>query len=74
MIVTGVPAGSVVFIDGVQTSKAMEGKSRPRVLEVTPGAHTIEVRTGDSTAYRENAYVEKGEKRVVIVLSGGNRN
>ncbi len=70
MIVTGVPAGSVLFVDGVQTGQAAEGNVRTRVLKVAPGEHTLEVRMGDTVAYRENTYVASGDKRVITVLSG----
>lgn len=74
LIVTGVPAGSVLFIDGKQTGQATEGSNRTRVLEVEPGSHTLEVRMGDTVAYRETTYVAPGGKRVITVLSGNGRN
>jgi hypothetical protein len=70
LIVTGVPAGAALFIDGVQIGQAMETNKRTQVLEVAPGTHTLEVRTGDTVAYRESTYVEPGDKRVITVLSG----
>ena len=73
LIVTGVPAGSDLFIDGLQTGQAAQDGNRTRVLAVAPGAHTVEVKVGD-TAYRENTYVEAGQKRVITVLSGANRD
>jgi hypothetical protein len=30
----------------------------------------VEVRVGDTVAYRENTYVAQGEKHVISVLSG----
>lgn len=74
LIVTGVPADSVVFIDGLKTSQAAQAGNRSRVLEVAPGAHTVEVRMGDTVAYRESTYVEAGQKRVITVLSGASRD
>ena len=74
LIVTGVPAGSHLFIDGLQTGQATPAGKRTRVLEVAPGAHIVEVKMGDTVAYRENTYVEAGQKRVVAVLSGANRD
>jgi hypothetical protein len=68
-IVTGAPAGSLLFVDGVQTGQAtLAGK--PQVIQVAPGAHTLEVRVGDTVAYRETTYAGAGDKRVVTVLSG----
>jgi hypothetical protein len=59
-----------VFVDGVQSGQAKEVLNRPQKLEVAPGTHTIEVRMGDTVAYRENTYVAQGDKRVIAVLSG----
>jgi hypothetical protein len=74
LIVTGAPVGSTVFVDGVQAGQAKEVANRPQEVEVTPGAHILEVRMGDTVAYRENTYVTPGEKRVITVLSGTGRN
>jgi len=74
LVVTGVPAHSRVFVDGAQAGESSDLNNRTQVVEVTPGTHTVEIKTGDKTAYRESPYVEAGEKRVVIVLSGDNRN
>ena len=74
LIVTGAPAGSILFLDGVQAGQAAEGSNRPQVLEVAPGTHTLEVKMGDTVSYRENTYVAQGDKRVVTVLSGASRN
>jgi hypothetical protein len=70
LIVTGAPVGSIVFVDGVQSGQAKEVINRPQTVEVSPGIHTLEVRMGDTVAYRENTYVAQGDKRVVSVLSG----
>lgn len=73
LIVTGAPTGSVLFIDGMQTGDPTESSKRTHDLVVAAGTHTIELRTGDTTVYRENVYVAPGDKRVVTVLSGVNR-
>jgi hypothetical protein len=73
LIVTGAPKGSIVFIDGAQQGHLTEANGQPQVLIVASGAHTVEVRIGDSVVYREDTYVKSGEKRVVAVLSGSNR-
>jgi hypothetical protein len=72
LIVTGAPVGSMVFVDGVQAGQAKEVANRPQEIEVAPGTHILEVRMGDTVAYRENTYVTPGEKRVISVLSGRN--
>lgn len=74
LIVTGVPAGSVLFVDGVQIGQAAQGGGRSRVLDVAAGTHTVEVKTGDTVAYRESTYVGPGDKRVITVLSGNSRD
>ena len=73
LIVTGVPAGSIVFIDNVQSGQAAELSDKPQVLTVAAGEHILEVRTGSAVVYREQTYVGSGEKRVIKVLSGSSR-
>lgn len=70
LVVTGVPPGSTLFVDGVPLGQPSDGSSRSRILEVSPGMHTLEVKMGDTVAYRENAYVGMGDRRVITVLSG----
>ena len=71
-IVIGAPVGSQVFVDGVQAGQPKEVAKQPQAVEVTPGTHVVEVRVGETVAYRENAYVTPGEKHVISVLSGRN--
>jgi hypothetical protein len=73
IIVTGAPAGSLVFIDGAQSGQPTVSNDHPQVLIVTAGAHKVEIHVGDSVVYREDTYVALGEHRVVIVLSGISR-
>ncbi len=73
LIVTGAPAGSIVFIDDVQKGQLAELNDQPQVLDTTEGAHKIEVRIDDKVVYREDTYVSNGDKRVITVLSGSNR-
>jgi len=70
LIVTGAPAGAILFVDGTQVGHATEANNRTQVLRVAPGTHLLEVKVGESVSYRENTYVAVGEKRVVTVLSG----
>lgn len=69
LVVTGAPAGALLFVDGAVAGQEVEAK-KPQSLPVTPGTHMLEVRVGDAVAYRENTYVAVGEKRLVQVLSG----
>ena len=70
IIVTGATAGSIVFVDGLQTGQATALNDHPRVVTVAPGAHKVEIHVGDAVVYREDAYVAQGERQVVRVLSG----
>jgi hypothetical protein len=74
LIVIGAPVGSQVFVDGVQAGQPKAVAKQPQEVEVTPGTHILEVRVGDTVAYRENTYVTPGEKHVISVLSGTGRN
>jgi len=73
IIVTGAPAGSIVFVDGLQTGQATAINDHPQVLNVAAGAHKVEIHVGDTVVYREDTYVGPGEHRIVRVLSGSNR-
>ncbi len=72
-IVTGAPAGSIVFIDDVQRGQAAEMNDKSQEIDVAPGEHKVEVRFGETVVYRENTYIKNGERIVVTVLSGSNR-
>jgi hypothetical protein len=73
LIVTGAAADSIVFVDDIQKGQAVAANDKTQVVIVSEGAHTVEVRMGDRTVYRENVFVQNGEKRVVLVLSGSRR-
>jgi hypothetical protein len=73
IIVTGAPAGSIVFIDGQQTGQPATLNDHTQVLNVAAGAHKVEIHVGDGVVYREDTYVGLGEHRLVRVLSGLNR-
>jgi hypothetical protein len=73
IIVTGAPAGSILFVDGLQTGQATAINDHSQVLNVAAGAHNVEIHFGDTVVYREDTYVGLGEHRIVRVLSGLNR-
>jgi hypothetical protein len=73
LIVTGAPAGSALFIDGVQNGETATSNDKPQVLNVAAGEHIVEVRMGSTVVYREQTYVGSGERRVIKVLSGSSR-
>ena len=70
IIVTGAPAESFIFVDGLQTGQPTVVSDHPQVLNVAPGVHKVEIHTGDKVVYREDTYVGLGEHRVVTVVSG----
>lgn len=74
MVVTGAPAGSLLFVDGAPAAKENESAVRPQVVDVAPGMHQVEVKVGEQVRYRENLYVAPGETHVVSVLSGSSSN
>ena len=51
LIVVGAPVGSMIFVDGVQAGQVKEVANQPQQVEVAPGTHILEVRTGDTVAY-----------------------
>ena len=73
IIVTGAPAGSIVYVDGVQTGQAVALNDQTQVLNVSAGAHQVEIHAGDKVVYREETYVRQSEHRMVRVLSGLDR-
>jgi hypothetical protein len=73
IIVTGAPAGSIVFVDGSQIGQATALNDHSQILAVASGVHKVEVHLGDTVVYREDTYVAVGEHRIVRVLSGFNR-
>ena len=70
LVVNGASAGSILLIDGVQAGVENSSPTKPQLVDVAPGMHTVEVKLRDKIAYRESTYVAAGEKHLVIVLSG----
>jgi hypothetical protein len=73
LIVTGAAADSIVFVDDIQKGEAAAANDKPQVVTVSEGTHKVEVRIGGRVVYREDVYVAGGQRRVVTVLSGSNR-
>jgi hypothetical protein len=71
--VTGVPAGSAIFIDDVQNGQIAEVNGKPQVLQVPAGMHVVEVRSGGTVIYREQSYISLGRNNLINVLSGIHR-
>ena len=73
IIVTGAPAGSIVFVDEQQAGPVLAVNDHSQVLIVAAGTHKVEIHMGDAIVYREDTYVPAGEQRIVHVLSGFSR-
>jgi hypothetical protein len=73
LIVTGAPAQSTLFMDGAQVGQPTKAGNLTQIVRVAAGTHVLEVKEGESVVYRENTFVDAGEKRVITVLSGFNR-
>ena len=70
IIVTGCPAGSIVFLDGAAVGQAATVNNQTRVLTVAAGVHKLEIQLNGKFVYREDTSVEPGARRVVMVKSG----
>jgi hypothetical protein len=70
IVVNGAPVDSVALVDGTAAGQPVARGSRSQILEVSPGPHKVEIRSGDKIVYREDTYVKAGERRIVSVLSG----
>ncbi len=73
LVITGAPTGSMVYIDGVPSGATNSAGGHPQVLRVAAGSHQVEIHVGDKVVYREDAYVDSGQRTVVTVLSGFTR-
>jgi len=71
LIVTGAPAGSILFVDGLRIGSATQYTGAPNVLAVLEGTHQIEVRLGDTVVYHEKAFVSSGQSHTVAVAGAG---
>lgn len=67
LIVTGAPAGSILFVDGLRIGSATQFTGSPNALAVLEGTHQIEVRLGQTVVYHEKAFVSSGQSHTVAV-------
>ncbi len=67
LMVAGAPAGSVLFVDGLDMGSASQYDGNPKVLAVLEGTHQIEVRLGSNVVYKEKAFVSSGQSHTVAV-------
>ena len=70
LIVTGAPAGALIFVDGAQVGPAAARNDESEIITVAPGSHLVEIHLDDAIVYREDTYAGHGDHRVVTVLSG----
>lgn len=67
LIVTGAPAGSLLFVDGLDMGAAPQYDGNPKVLALLEGTHQVEVRMGSNVVFREKAFVSSGQSHTVAV-------
>ncbi len=72
-VVTGAPAGSIVFVDGASSAPPNPLSGHPQVIGVAPGPHTVEIHVEDTIVYREDTDAVAHHQTLVRVLSGLNR-
>jgi hypothetical protein len=73
IVVNGAPADSVVFVDGTQVGQPVPRGQNAQILDVSPGSHKVEVHSGERIVYHEDVYVASGQRIMMSVLSGWNR-
>ena len=71
LIVTGAPANSLLYVDGVQMGTATTFNGKPYTVSVLEGVHVVEVRLAGKVIYTEKTFVGSGETHTVNVLVGG---
>ena len=71
LIVSGAPAGAVLYVDGLAMGPAAQYDGNPKMLAVLEGTHQVEVRQGATVVYSEKAYVGSGEIHTVHTTVGG---
>ena len=70
LVVKGAPAGSILFVDGLNVGAANDFDGAPKVLSVLEGVHRVEVRQGSTIVYSEKSFVSSGETHTVTVIGG----
>jgi hypothetical protein len=72
-IVTGAPADSLLYVDGVQMGAATTFNGKPYTVSVLEGVHLVDVRLAGKVIYSEKVFVGGGETHAVNVLVGGSQ-
>jgi hypothetical protein len=68
LVVTGAPAGSTLYVDGLAMGGADQFNGKPSVLAVLDGVHQVEVRLGAQVILHEKVFVSAGESHTVTLL------
>lgn len=71
LIVTGAPANSLLYVDGVQMGAATTFNGKPYTVSVLEGVHMVDVRLAGKVIYSEKVFVGASETHAVNVLVGG---
>jgi hypothetical protein len=73
LIVTGAPANSLLYVDGVQMGAATTFNGKPYTISVLEGVHMVDVRVAGKVIYSEKVFVGSGETHAVNVLVGASQ-
>ena len=64
--VTGAPAGSALFLDGLPMGDPAAFDGNPGVLRVEPGTHLLELKVDGKTVFQQQVFVESELKTVKV--------
>lgn len=70
LVVTGAPAGAILFVDGLSMGSAPQYDGRPKTLAVMEGPHQVEIRDGSRDLYSDRVFISNGETHTIAVLPG----
>ena len=67
LLVTGAPAGSVLYVDGQAAGATADEGGNPVAVRVEPGAHQVDVRdAGGGLVYQQQVFVESDLKTIQV--------
>jgi hypothetical protein len=70
LAVQGAPAGSQLFVDGLQMGDASVYNGVTQKLFIEDGVHVVEVRHGGSVLLSQKVLASNGETSTVVVSAG----
>jgi hypothetical protein len=63
--VSNAPAGAVLFLDSKAVGEARRFNGDPEVLQIEPGTHLVEIRSGDKLLFSGKIYFGSTELRTI---------